>query len=377
MFCTMNQLIKKPDMAYPFSKNKITPILNRVIISIFFAIMSSLLTSCTTITPESLATCKLFDIPPELTDEALQDSIFVFYTPALKGKKFFIDPGHGGDDRKNKSPNGLVIEADINLKVALFLRDFLVKSGAIVYMSREKDQTVELKERTNIANKTDAEFFISVHHNAPGKASDRFTNYASTYYHATEDDYEHHPSNKDLARYINRDLAFNTGTPAGLASFDGTISDYLIYPGDGFSVLRNINIPAVLVECTFFTNLNEEQRLADTIYNMTEAWGIYKGIGKYFRANPPVISLKSKTIKKGNLQLKLEINSKQPILLHTVKIFNNKNVLSGDKYSLDKNTLTIDLGDAYKRETEIKVIVSNKAGLSNLPFKLLLTPEVN
>ncbi len=376
----MNYLTRQLHMLYYPVSIYFSRVANKSLTSLLFmvfALMGSFFSGCTTITPDTSSSCKLYDIPPELTNEALKDSAFVFYTPALRGKKFFLDPGHGGDDRKNKSPNGLVIEADINLKVSLYLRDFLVKSGAIVYMSRDKDQTVELKERTNLANKSDAEFFISVHHNAPGKPSDRFTNYASTYYHALEDDYEHHPSNRDLARYINRDLAFNTGTPAGLASFDGTISDYLIYPGEGFSVLRNINIPAVLVECTFFTNLNEELRLADSMYNMTEAWGIYKGIGKYFRGNPPTISLKSKTIKKGNLQLKLEINSKQPVLLHTIKIYNNKTLLTEGSFSLDKNILTVDLGDAYKRETEVKVIFSNKAGLYNLPFKLLLTPEVN
>lgn len=376
----MNHLISKlQPLSFPF-RNSSSRIINpmiRSLLLVIFTMMGSFLSGCTTIAPDISSSCKLFDLPPELTNDVLKDSAFVFYSSALTGKKFYLDPGHGGDDRKNKSPNGLVTEADINLRVALYLRDFLLKSGATVYMSRDKDQTVELKERTTFANQTDAEFFISVHHNAPGKPSDRFTNYSSTYYHATEEDYEHHPSNRDLARYINRDLAFNTGTPAGLASFDGTISDYLIYPGDGFSVLRNINIPAVLVECTFFTNLNEEQRLADTMYNMTEAWGIYKGIGKYFRANPPTVSLKSKTTKKSNLQLKLEINSKQPVLKHTIKIYSNKILLSENSYSLDKNVLTVDLGDAYKRDTEVKITFSNKAGLSNLPFKLLLTPEVN
>lgn len=376
----MNHQIRSRDKLYYPPKYRFSTNITRtfgLFLLIFSPLTGLLFSGCTTITAEVSQTCRLFDIPPELTKEQLRDSTISLFSASLKGKKFFLDPGHGGDDRKNKSPNGLVVEADINLKVSLYLRDFLQRSGATVYMSREKDQTVELKERTRLANQTDADFFISIHHNSPGKPSDRFTNYASTYYHATEEDYEHHPSNRDLARYINRDLAFNTGTPAGLASFDGTISDYLIYPGDGFSVLRNISIPAVLVECTFFTNLNEELRLTDTMYNMTEAWGIYKGIGKYFRATPPTVSLNSKTIKKGNLQLKLRINSKQPVLQHTIKIFSNKTLLSKESFSLEKNILTVDLGDAYKRETEVKVIFSNKAGLSNLPFKLLLTPEVN
>ena len=55
----------------------------------------------------------------------------------------------------------------------------------------------------------------------------------------------------------------------------------------------------------------------------------------------------------------------------------NKAPLPADKIKLDKSVITLDLGDAFKRETELKVIVTNKAGLSNLPFIIKLTPEVN
>jgi N-acetylmuramoyl-L-alanine amidase len=347
--------------------------------SLSLIILALFLSGCGTITSTEVGktSCNLFELPPELESSVINDSVVLVYTPALTGKKFYLDPGHGGSDRKNKSPNGIVIEADINLFVSLYLKGFLERAGATVNMTRETDKTVELNERTNMANNSDAEYFISVHHNAPGKASDRFTNYTSTYYHAEEKDYEHHPSNRDLARYINRDLAFNTGRPAGLASFDGTISDYLIYPGDGFSVLRNINLPAVLVECSFFTNLNEELRLSDTLYNKMEAWGIFKGLAKYFKTSPPALSLKEKKIKKGKLELIVELNSKQPILPYSIKVFNNKELLPATLVSFEKNLLIINLEDSYKRETEIKIIVTNKVGLSNLPFILILTPEVN
>ncbi len=336
-----------------------------------------LFTGCATVTETVNTSCSLYDLPPDLADGALTDSVIASFAKGYSGKVIFLDPGHGGSDRKNKSPNGLVTEADINLKVALYLREMMQKAGAKVIMSRETDKTVELKERPKMANDSEAQFFISVHHNAPGKPTDRFTNYTSTYYHATEADYEHHPSNRDMARYVNRDLAFNTGHPAGLASFDGTISDYLIYPGDGFAVLRGINIPGILVECTFFTNLNEEIRLSDSLYNKVEAWGIFKGIGKYFNAPVPLLELKSKKVKSGKQLMEIAVNSKQPVEPWNIKAFANKAPLPAEKIKFEKNLITLDLGDAFKRETEVKVIVTNKAGLSNLPFIINLTPEAN
>ncbi|KAA0249813.1 MAG: N-acetylmuramoyl-L-alanine amidase [Chlorobiota bacterium] len=336
-----------------------------------------LFTGCATVSESTNSACSLFDVPPDIADAAKHDSVIASFASAFTGKTIFLDPGHGGSDRKNKSPNGLVTEADINLKVGLYLREMLVKAGAKVIMSRETDQTVELKQRPLMANNSGAQYFISIHHNAPGKPSDRFTNYTSTYYHATEEDYEHHPSNRDMAKFVNRDLAFNTGRPAGLASFDGTISDYLIYPGDGFAVLRTINMPAILVECSFFTNLNEEIRLADTLYNKMEAWGIFKGLGKYFRAPVPALNLKSNTIKSGKKTLEIAVNSKQPVEPWNIRAFANKEPLPVEKIKFANNVITLDLGDAFKRETEVKVIVTNKAGLSNLPFIINLTPEAN
>lgn len=336
-----------------------------------------LFTGCATLTESVNTSCSLYDLPPDLAVQSLHDSVIASFSTVFSGKVFFLDPGHGGSDRKNKSPNGTVTEADINLKVALYLREMMQKAGAKVVMSRETDKTVELKERPLMANNSGAQFFISIHHNAPGKPDDRFTNYTSTYYHATEEDYEHHPSNRDMAKYVNRDLSFNTGRPAGLASFDGTISDYLIYPGDGFAVLRGINIPGILIECSFFTNLSEEIRLSDTLYNKLEAWGVFKGLGKYFRAPVPVLELKSKTVKNGKQTIGIGLSSKQPVDKGDITVFMNKATLPADKIKLEKSVITLDLGDAFKRETELKVIVTNKAGLSNLPFIIKLTPEVN
>ena len=162
--------------------------------------------------------------PNEWKTPDKKDSVINFYSKFLKGWKIFLDPGHGGQDRKNIGIKKRVVEADVNLKVALYLRDYLTRAGAIVFMSRDKDTTVSLADRVKMATESGADIFISIHHNAmPG---DENTYYASTWYHAVEGDPKFHPCNRDLARYIQRDLAYALRISGSLASFDGTMSDY-------------------------------------------------------------------------------------------------------------------------------------------------------
>ncbi len=244
----------------------------------------------------SLAGCGTsvyYVVPSDLNSSYLRDSTIASYSRYLKDKTVFIDPGHGGEDRSGKGPEGDVVEADVNLEVALNLREFLMKTGANVIVSRESDITVPLTARAEQANVNKADVFISIHHNAAGN---RYTNYTATFYHSKPGQPGYQPSSHDLARYIQRDLSYVLGTPGPLASFDGTMSDYLIYPGEGFSVLRNTQMTAVLVECAFFTSAYEEQRLAIPQFNEIEAWGIFRGIGKYFRAGIPSIAYQSPTV---------------------------------------------------------------------------------
>lgn len=229
-------------------------------------------------------------VPPDWQSNHTRDSTMNYYSSALKGRTIFLDPGHGGDDRKNKGPAGDVVEADVNLRVALTLRNFLKQAGANVIMSRESDQTVSLDARATQANANNADLFISIHHNA---AENTFTNYTSTWYHSMPGRQNYHPSSHDLARYIQRDLAFVMGNPGSLASFDGTMSDNILYPDKGLAVLRDSKMSAVLVECAFYSSEYEEQRLKRPDFNDIQAWGIFRGIGKYLKAGTPKIVYQS------------------------------------------------------------------------------------
>src|SRR5699024_7641170 len=80
--------------------------------------------------------------------------------------KIFIDPGHGGSD-SGATGNGLK-EKDLTLKIAKAIKKHLENtySNILIMMSRTTDKYLSLKERTDMANKWGADYFISVHINS-------------------------------------------------------------------------------------------------------------------------------------------------------------------------------------------------------------------
>ncbi len=311
----------------------------------------------------------LYEYPRDWKEKALRDSSIEYYLKYLSGRKIFLDPGHGGEDRKNTNSKGDVIEADVNLHVALNLKKYLESAGAEVIISRDKDTTVQLGYRSEWANKSGAEIFISIHHNAPGKTEDIFTNYTSTYYHAKETDYEYEPSDNDIARYIERDLAYVMGNPGGLGSFDGTYSDYNIYPGEGFSVLRKKNIPGVLVECAFHTSHFEELRLNNEEFNQIQAWGIFRGLAKYYRAGKPEINFLPDSLRLDNniLNASFELRDSTGINSKTIQVYFNK---EEKEFTFDKttNVISLKIEIINPGSYPIRIIAANKNGNHSFPY---------
>jgi len=312
-----------------------------------------------------------YDVPVELKSPLAEQKFINDYSPYLNHRKIFLDPGHGGNDRKNKGYQGLAVEADVNLHVALYLRDFLEKCGAEVFMSRVTDRTVDLKERSGLANQSGADIFISIHHNAPPQEGDDYTNYTSVYYHARENDNEFEPCRRDLARYIERDLAYAMRNSGGPGSFDGTYSDYSIYPGEGFSVLRETKIPAVLVECGFHTHHLEEKLLTIDEFNKIEAWGIFRGLCRYFKAGiPEIISLNDSTVSgKGTISLNFALHDSSGIDSGSIDVeFDSVKTLNYT-FDTESNILRVNLLNAVPGIHEIRIIAANKNGIHNFPFR--------
>jgi len=336
------------------------PVVSRYLKIMPFAILV-FIQACSSSTPTYYA------IPDDYRIIKERESVINKYYPYLKGKVIFIDPGHGGDDRKNMGSLGLAVEADVNLRIGLALRDFLTKVGAVVLMSRDKDETVDLYDRIQIANYSKADIFISIHHNAGSYPYDKAMDYTAAYYHGYEGTYEFEPCNRDIARYIQRDLSFAMGTSGGPDSFDGTYPDCYIIDDVGIAVLREATIPAVLLECAFHSSQFEEKRLIEPEFNTLQAWGIFKGLGRYFEAGvPKIMKLDEKQTETGGFLLTYKLEDVNGIDAASIKVYNNASPI-GYNYNADTGELSIML-PAGTEENTVRIICANGKGNHSFPF---------
>jgi len=346
----------------------------KTIKKLLLLIIMLMLSSCGTTRIERVlvneSDIRLYEKPKDWENLEAREKTIKTYSRSLSGRKIFIDPGHGGKDKRNKSRSGKVIEADVNLRVTLYLKKYLEAAGAIVLMSREKDETVGLKVRPKMANDFGADVFISVHHNSPGSTENDWTDYTSTYYHAKEYEEGFIPAAKDLARFVQRDLAYAVRNSGGLGSFDGTYSDYKIYPGKGFAVLRLAEMPAILVECAFHTNHNEEIRLQIDEFNRIEAWGIFRGLGRYFLNGVPEIKLlrEESDLSGGRLSLAFELKDKSGIDEGTILVEFDE-VQMDYEFNAETNHLKFGLSQVDSGEHYVEIKCKNINGNSAFPFR--------
>jgi len=181
-----------------------------------------------------------------------------------------IDPGHGGGDRANRGPTGYV-EADGVLDIALKVRDILAGYPVDVVMTREKDETVSLKERVSIANNANANVFVSIHTNAAGTpAAEGIETYYSIFSEIGEGGHK-------LAVCIQEELCRATNRKSrGIKTRRGRDGR------DYYYVIKKTKMPAVIPECGFHTNPTEEQLLKSEGFRLLCALGIARGILRYF-----------------------------------------------------------------------------------------------
>lgn len=183
----------------------------------------------------------------------------------LAGKIVVVDAGHGGHDSGAKG--GGVMEKNLTLKLAKQLSEKLANEGATVIMTRKTDVFIELTERAAIANRNNADLFISCHINSSGiKSTARGT---ITFYHARD------PIGQLLADCIQGELSKVTKLPS-----IGTWSDTRIYQS-GFSVLRNSKMPCVLIEFGFINQPSDLKRMVTEEFQSSTATAIVKGLKVY------------------------------------------------------------------------------------------------
>ncbi|MFW5914839.1 MAG: N-acetylmuramoyl-L-alanine amidase, partial [Planctomycetota bacterium] len=166
--------------------------------------------------------------------------------PARKSRsdldgRVVIDAGHGGKDPGAISPNGLR-EKDINLAVANEVARLLRRDGMDVIRVRDGDTFVELNERAEIANRNEADLFVSIHADSSTNAGAR----GYTVYVSRQAPRNAHRAAESVLSSMGRTGMENRGVRT---------ADY--------RVLVKTRCPAVLVELGFLSNRKEANELAN------------------------------------------------------------------------------------------------------------------
>ena len=220
-----------------------------------------------------------------------------------------IDPGHGGHDAG--ALGAISKEKNINLSVALQFGKYVERNmpDVRVIYTRKTDVFIPLKERANIANRANADLFISVHTNAlpAGKIARGFETYTLGMHRAKD--------NLDVAMRENSVISMERGYQQTYQGFDPRSSEsYIIFEfiqgknmersvelarniqrkvcnsanrpdkgvhQAGFLVLRETSMPSCLIELGFITTADEERLLNDASRVDDIARGIYEGFAQY------------------------------------------------------------------------------------------------
>jgi N-acetylmuramoyl-L-alanine amidase len=185
----------------------------------------------------------------------------VFSHSPLVGKTIIIDPGHGGED--NGAFGRQIREKDVNLEVAIHLKNLLEQAGAAVILTRTDDYFVGLYERPFMANDFLGDLFISIHTN---NHPDLSVHGIEVFY------YPNRPLSQTLARLVLNNITQYTGfTGLGAKS-------------DDFVVIRETEMPSILVEVGFLSNFQEENIMKTPEFKDRAAEGIYQGILDYWQS---------------------------------------------------------------------------------------------
>ncbi|WP_041565293.1 N-acetylmuramoyl-L-alanine amidase [Nostoc punctiforme] len=172
-----------------------------------------------------------------------------------------IDPGHGGKDSGALGIGG-AREKDVILPIGKRLAQILQQNGVQVVMTRDSDYFVTLPGRVQLAERANADVFVSIHANSAG-ASRPDVNGLEVYYY---------DSGLDLARVVRSSILQSIGT----------LKDRGVRRAR-FYVLRKSSMPSILVETGYMTGREDMARLRTSAYQNQMAEAIARGVLQYLK----------------------------------------------------------------------------------------------
>lgn len=183
-----------------------------------------------------------------------------------------IDAGHGGSDPGKVGING-ALEKDINLSIALQLKEFLEANDVDVVLTRETEEGLydadasnkkvqDMKRRISIIEETAPVLTVSIHQNS---YPEEYVHGAQVFYYDTSTE------GKKLAEVIQKRLVEDIDPE----------NKRQVKANDSYYLLKKTATPIVIVECGFLSNREEADKLCDQWYQEKLAWSIHLGILQY------------------------------------------------------------------------------------------------
>lgn len=223
----------------------------------------------------SVIICSIFS--NAIFQTSYKNTELVSSTP-ISNHTIILDAGHGNPDGGATNSSGDIIESDLNLQIVLKLQNLLEAANCTVILTRSDENGIyetdassirekkvsDMKNRVKIANTSNAEAFISIHMNKLAQ-----TQYSGwqTFYKNKDDE------SKKIAQNIQ----------TSLNSFIEKENSREIKSISGIYLTKKVDIPLVIVECGFLSNLEEAELLRSDDYQDKLAWSIYIGIIDYFK----------------------------------------------------------------------------------------------
>ncbi len=221
-----------------------------------------------------------------------------------------IDPGHGGKD-PGAVGKGRTREKDVVLSISKKLYNLLKADLRITpYLTRDRDIFLRLNRRTRIARGKKADLFVSVHADAARRRSARG---ASVYAVSTKGSSSSHArwlADRENAADLKGGIEISGRDPdvqdVLLSMSRNAVQEYSLHAGEsmvgslkrvgkmhsqrveraGFAVLKSPDIPSILVETGFISNVHEEKLLRTKKHQRRVALALRSGIRNYFNKVP-------------------------------------------------------------------------------------------
>lgn len=220
--------------------------------------------------------------PYHLAAEEIPSNSFLFTeNRQMKRPCIILDPAHGGQDKGVVYED--IFEKNITLDIVKRIERLIVERTTFgVFLTREKDEDKSSLDRVTFANDRKATLFLSFHINAHFSPNlNEMQIYINTYSreelkksHNFKSSWEliqqkHFEQSKELASHIEK------------AALSSSLWSLITIKKMPLYLLRSIDMPAVLIELGFLSNLKEKEKLKTTEYQQYLASALYDGILTY------------------------------------------------------------------------------------------------